>query len=76
MLILTREKDESVVICAPIGKIEVIILHVTTNGKVTLGFTAPKSVPVHRMEIMLAIEREERERSKDGTKPNLPGSAH
>lgn len=68
MLVLTREKDESVIICPPVGQIEVKVLHVTTTGKVTLGFIAPKSVPVHRKEIQLAIEREaaEAERSENG----------
>ncbi len=74
MLILTREKNESVVISPPVGKIEVVVLKVT-NGKVTLGFIAPKSVTVHRKEIQLAIERAT-ERSSNGTESNLPSSPH
>lgn len=78
MLILTRETDESVIISPPVGKIEVIVLHVTTSGKVTLGFIAPKSVTVHRKEIQLVVEKEaiEAERSRNGTESNLPSSPH
>ena len=76
MLILTREKDESVVISPPVGKIEVVVLNVT-HGKVVLGFIAPKSVTVHRKEIQVAIEKEEAiERGRNGIKPNLPSSPH
>lgn len=74
MLILTREKHESVILSPPVGEIEVIVLHVSTSGKVTLGFIAPKSVSVHRKEIKLAIEREER--LNNGTESHNTGPAH
>ena len=72
MLVLTRERNESVVIN---DVIEITIVGVTSTGKVTLGITAPKNVPVHRKEIQLAIERERKE-SKHGAKSNMPRKAH
>lgn len=58
MLLLTREKDESIVVCVAEGTIEITILRTTCRGKVTLGIIAPRNIPVHRKEIHLAIERE------------------
>ena len=54
MLILTRTKDESVVID---NKIEVVIVDVR-GDKVRLGIQAPKSISVHRKEIQEVIDRE------------------
>ena len=54
MLILTRSKDESVVID---NKIEVCIISVR-GDKVRLGIEAPKDISVHRKEIQDAINRE------------------
>lgn len=74
MLILTREKDESITIG---DDVEVVIVNVTSGGKVTLGIIAPKSIPVHRKEIYLAIKREnEAERRNNGVKSHLPSSTH
>lgn len=67
MLVLTREKDESVMIG---DDVEITITGVTSGGKVTLGITAPRSIPVHRKEIYLAIEREKKERNSHGAKAN------
>lgn len=47
MLVLSRQKDESVIID---GGIEVTIVDIR-GDKVRLGFTAPKSVGIHRKEI-------------------------
>ena len=54
MLILTRRKDESIIIN---GNIEVTIIRVRGN-KVRLGITAPKTIPVHRKEIQEALEHD------------------
>ena len=51
MLVLSRRKDESIVIGEDI---KVIIVDVRGNT-VRLGITAPKSVPVHRREVYEAI---------------------
>lgn len=56
MLILTRTKDESVVID---NKIEVVIVDVR-GDKVRLGIEAPRDIPVHRKEIQEAIDREKK----------------
>lgn len=56
MLVLTRKKDESIVI-----NNDIIITIVEVRGdKVRLGIVAPKDVPVHRQEVYEAIH---------GTKP-------
>lgn len=47
MLVLSRRKDESVMIGEDI---EVTVLSVL-GDTVRLGFLAPKDVPVHRMEV-------------------------
>ncbi|MFC1676086.1 carbon storage regulator CsrA [Planctomycetota bacterium] len=54
MLVLSRRKDESIVVGEDI---EVKILGIRGN-KVRLGITAPSSVTVHRREIFEAIARE------------------
>lgn len=51
MLVLSRKKDESIVIA---DNIVVTVVEVVGN-KVRLGITAPKDVPVHRQEVYEAI---------------------
>jgi len=53
MLVLSRKKDESIMI----GDIKVVIVEIR-GDKVRLGVEAPKEVPVHRREVYDAIERE------------------
>lgn len=53
MLVLSRRKDESVIIGEDIT-IRVIEIR---PGVVRLGIEAPKDVPVHRQEIYDAIRR-------------------
>jgi carbon storage regulator len=54
MLVLTRKKNESIVI-----RDDIVIMVVEIRGdKVRLGFDAPKHVPVHRQEVYEAIKRE------------------
>ena len=60
MLVLSRQKDESIVIG---DDIEITIVDVR-GDKVRLGITAPRSVPVHRREIYEAIQREKSEKAK------------
>lgn len=54
MLILSRKKEESLIIN---GNIEVKILDIG-NGIVKLGVVAPKEVEVHRKEIYERIKEE------------------
>ncbi|HQY87823.1 MAG TPA: carbon storage regulator CsrA [Tepidisphaeraceae bacterium] len=54
MLVLSRQKDEVVMIG---DNVEVTIVDIR-GDKVRLGITAPKSLPVHRREVWLAIKAE------------------
>ncbi len=60
MLVLSRQKDESIMIG---DEVEITIVDVR-GDKVRLGITAPKHIPVHRREIYDAIQREKAQ--KDG----------
>lgn len=54
MLVLTRQRDESVIITTGSGvEIEVTVTEIR-GDKVRLGFTAPGSVTVDRREVHLA----------------------
>ncbi len=57
MLVLSRQKDESIMIG---DNVEITIVDVR-GDKVRLGITAPKEIPVHRMEVYEAIQREKNE---------------
>ena len=57
MLILTRKKDESIVI----GNGIVIRVVSIEEGKVKLGISAPGDVSIHRYEVYEAIQRENKE---------------
>ncbi len=59
MLVLSRQKDESIMIG---DEVEITIVDVR-GDKVRLGITAPKSIPVHRREIYDAIQREKAQQS-------------
>ena len=54
MLVLSRQKDESIIIG---DDVEVTIVDVRGNN-VRLGITAPKNISVHRREVYEAIQRE------------------
>lgn len=57
MLVLSRKKDEKIIIGDSIS-----IMVVDIRGdKVRLGIDAPKDVTVHRQEVYEAIKREESE---------------
>ncbi|MFC1734895.1 carbon storage regulator CsrA [Candidatus Hydrogenedentota bacterium] len=60
MLVLTRRHDESIMIG---DDIEVKVLEVRENH-VKLGISAPRTVPVHRREVYLAIQKENIEAAK------------
>ena len=57
MLILTRKKDESIVID---DRIEVKVIGIE-EGKVRLAISAPKDVTIHRKEIYLEIQQENKQ---------------
>jgi carbon storage regulator len=58
MLVLSRKKNESVIISD-----DIVVMVVEIRGdKVRLGIEAPKEVPVHRREVYEAIKRSENSR--------------
>jgi carbon storage regulator len=54
MLVLSRQKDESIMIG---DEVEITIVDVR-GDKVRLGINAPRNIAVHRKEIYLAIQKE------------------
>lgn len=58
-LVLSRKKDERIVIGEGPDRIEIMVVEIR-HGKVRIGISAPKDVPVHRLEVAEAIERERR----------------
>ena len=54
MLVLSRQKDESIIIG---DDVEITIVDVR-GDKVRLGINAPREISVHRKEIYEAIQRE------------------
>ena len=52
MLVLSRRRDESIIVGEDI---EIMIIDIHGN-KVRVGIAAPKCVPVHRSEIYEAIQ--------------------
>ena len=54
MLVLSRHKDEQIVV----GDDVVITVVEIRGDKVRLGIDAPKEVPVHRREVYEAVKRE------------------
>ncbi len=60
MLVLSRRKDESIMV----GE-EVQIMIVGIRGdQIRLGITAPKSIPVHRKEVYEDIHRQRTDKTK------------
>ena len=68
MLVLSRKKDEKIVLT---GGIEVSIVQIR-GDKVRLGIVAPKEIAVHRSEVWDLVQREMRERKerKDAVLPS------
>ncbi|TCO76466.1 carbon storage regulator CsrA [Marinisporobacter balticus] len=54
MLILTRKKEESIIID---GKVEIQVLQIA-DGKVKLGIKAPKDIEILRKEVYVEIQKE------------------
>jgi carbon storage regulator len=69
MLVLSRKKNESIVIN---DDITIVVVEIR-GDKVRLGVEAPKEVPVHRREVFDAIQRSENE-SGEKTERKTSGS--
>jgi carbon storage regulator len=61
MLVLSRQKDESIIIG---DDIEITIVDVR-GDKVRLGINAPREISVHRKEVYEAIQREKAQKEKE-----------
>ncbi len=80
MLVLSRQRDESITIG---DNVQVTIVDIR-GDKVRLGIVAPPEIPVHRKEVYDAIQRENRRAAKVGeedlarvdTPPTPPGKRH
>ncbi len=60
MLVLSRQRDESIII----GDNIVVTIVDIRGDKVRLGIDAPTEIPVHRQEVYEAIQRENRRASQ------------
>ena len=58
MLVLTRGKNETVMIG---DDIEVTVVEVRRDGRVRLGFTVPRHIPVHRREVYDRIQKKKQD---------------
>jgi carbon storage regulator len=63
MLVLTRKKDQSIIIN---DNIEITILDVQ-GDQVRIGINAPRNVTVHRKEIFLEIQEENKKAAEVGS---------
>ena len=61
MLVLSRQRDESIMI----GDKVVITIVDIRGDKVRLGIQAPEEIPVHRQEVYEAIKRDGRHAGHD-----------
>jgi carbon storage regulator len=69
MLVLSRQRDESIMI----GDQVVVTIVDIRGDKVRIGIQAPSEIPVHRREVYEAIQREGR-RPASCVHPNVPPS--
>ena len=63
MLVLSRQRDESIIIA---DNIKITIVDIR-GDKVRLGIEAPKEIPVHRQEVFDAIQRENAQQNSEAT---------
>ncbi len=62
MLVLSRQRDESIMIG---DDIQITVVDIR-GDKVRLGIVAPTEIPVHRKEVYEAIQRENRKAAEVG----------
>jgi len=63
MLVLTRAKNEAIVIGEGDEAITVMVADIKGN-RVRLGVVAPRTIPVHRQEVAEAISRGEKRKPR------------
>jgi carbon storage regulator len=68
MLVLSRKKNESIVIN---NDITVTVVEIR-GDKVRLGIVAPKEVPVHRQEVFEAIHGKQATPAAESAVPTVP----
>ena len=71
MLVLSRKKNESIVIN---DDITIVVVEIR-GDKVRLGIEAPKEVPVHRHEVYEAIRRNAQQESEKNSSPDVSKAA-
>ena len=62
MLVLTRKKDQTIVIS---DDIEITVLDIQ-GDQVRIGINAPRSVSIHRKEVFLEIQQENKKAAEIG----------
>ena len=55
MLVLTRKRNEGIIIKGKDGDIRIVVIEID-KGKIRLGLEAPKGCPIIREELLLEIE--------------------
>jgi carbon storage regulator len=71
MLVLSRKKNESIIIN---DDITIVVVEIR-GDKVRLGVEAPKEVPVHRNEVYEAIRRNQQQKQESVEQPVTPQDA-
>ena len=69
MLVLSRKKNESIVID---NDITIVVVEIR-GDKVRLGVDAPKEIPVHRQEVFEAIKRNQQNGQEDAANEATAG---
>jgi len=73
MLVLTRKKNEKVVLSVPGLESLIEITCVSLNDdRVRLGFEAPREVTIHRLEVQEAIDASPQSRNEGNSTDTLP----
>ncbi|MCH8839390.1 MAG: carbon storage regulator CsrA [Planctomycetes bacterium] len=71
MLVLSRKKNESIIIN---DNITIVVVEIR-GDKVRLGVDAPKEIPVHRNEVYEAIRRSQQVSSDQPCEPDASSTA-